>query len=87
MKEQLLRFIYWVKGQLHVVDVALPGLWIWAWFQNASGTHYDLDKLWQIYLVMRGFVLAQLGINRAADSKNYKTASEFNSDCGKEPGK
>ena len=70
MREQLSRFVFWVKGQLHVVDVALPSLWIWAWFQNANiQAHYDLDKLWQIYLAIRGFVAVQFGINSKFNSK------------------
>ena len=76
MQEQISRFIYWVKGRLHVVDVALPGLWVWAWLQNAGGSHYDLDKLWQIYLAIRGFILAQFGID-----------SKLNSPPGVAPGK
>ena len=75
MNEQLSRFIYWIKGKLHIVDYTLVPLWIFAWWDKAhNGTNFDLDKLWQAYVAIRGFVLAQFGID-----------SKFNSPPGVPP--
>ena len=74
MREQLSRFLYWVKGRLHIVDVLGVGMWVYAWTQNAGGGHFDLDKFWQMFLTVRGVILAQFGID-----------SKFNSEPGKPP--
>lgn len=66
--------MYWVKGRLHIVDVLGVGMWVYAWTQNAGGGHYDLDKFWQMFLTVRGVILAQFGID-----------SKFNSEPGKPP--
>ena len=59
----------WIIRQLHVVDVLLPGLWIWAWNENAAhGLHYDLDKLWTLYTTLRGLLLVQFGVNSKLNS-------------------
>lgn len=65
----------WVIHCLHPVDVGGVLLWIFAWFHNASGAHYDLDRLWQMFLAVRGWITAQHFVD-----------SKYNSPKGAAPG-
>lgn len=65
----------WLTQYVHPVDVGGVLLWIYAWFHNADGGHYDLDRLWQMFLTVRGWITAHMLID-----------SKFNSPQGQAPG-
>lgn len=65
----------WFVRYLHPVDFGGVILWLFAWFQNAHGGHFDLDRFWQMFLAVRGWITAQ-----------YYVDSKYNSLQGKNPG-
>jgi hypothetical protein len=52
-------FKEWITRYLHPVDVGGVFLWVFAWFHNAGGAHYDLDRFWQMFITIRGWITAQ----------------------------
>jgi len=80
LRELFSRFIYWFKNNFVLWSIAAG--WAAAIYANGAwGTHFDVNAIWQGMLAW----IAKRGIDKAAEAKNYKTASEFNSECGVEP--
>ena len=86
MGEYWPRFWNWLRGELHVIDVLFGTIGIWAWIHNSeSAMKLDLNWLIQFYGVIRTALVVNKGIDRAADVKNYRTASELNSPPNEPP--
>jgi len=53
-----------VIRNVNFVDVLFGGLWLFGWFHNAEqAIKYDLDKLKDFYIWVRGYITATHGIN------------------------
>lgn len=53
-----------VTENIHWIDVLFGGMWLYGWFHNAEqAIKYDLDKLKDFYIWIRGYITATHGIN------------------------
>jgi hypothetical protein len=53
-----------ILSNVHPIDGLFICLWLFGWFHNAEqAIKYDLDKLKDLYIWVRGYITATHGIN------------------------